>query len=316
MAQTGQSGKSQRGTGGFFSPTLLGKKARIGMLFVIPATVIIILMMIVPIFRTILFSFSSVTLPSFDTSFNGLRNFDKIFSLEEFSTIIRNTVVWILGTVILRVSLGFTSALIMDDQGKLLRGMRVIALLPWTIPSIVAANSWRWMLRTDFGLVNGLLDNIGLGFLKSPWLIDARTALPTVLVAYAWAGFPFVMMMLLAGLQTIPEELYESGAMDGANKLQQFLYITIPSLRSVIVMVIVLEAISAINAFDLLFVLTGGGPGTSSEILGLLIYRLGFTRFDFAGASAASTLLIIAALFCFFCYAPTQFIKKRSDKTL
>jgi multiple sugar transport system permease protein len=313
VAQGEQSGKFQRRSGGIFSSTLLGKKARMGMLFVVPAAIIIILMMIVPIFRTILFSFSAVTLPSFETSFNGLYNFRKIFSLEEFPTIIKNTIVWILGTVILRVSLGFVSALIMDDQGKLLRGMRVVALLPWTIPSIVAANSWRWMLRTDFGLVNGFLDNIGLGFLKSPWLIDAKTALPTVLVTYAWAGFPFVMMMFLAGLQTIPEELYESGAIDGANKVQQFLYITVPSLRSVIIMIVVLEAISAINAFDLLFVLTGGGPGTSSEILGLLIYRLGFTRFDFAGASAASTLLIIAALFCFLCYAPTQFIKKKEQ---
>jgi multiple sugar transport system permease protein len=104
--------------------------------------------------------------------------------------------------------------------------------------------------------------------------------------------------------------------MDGANKLQQFIFITIPSLRSVIIMVMVLEVISAINAFDLIYVLTGGGPGTSSEILGLLIYRLGFNRFDFAGASAASTLLIIAALVCFLFYAPAQLVKKRGEKTL
>ena len=145
------------------------------------------------------------------------------------------------------------------------------------------------------------------------WLSTAQTALPSVLVAYAWAGFPFVMMMILAGLQGISGEMYESSAIDGANRIQQFFYITIPSLRSVIIMVVVLEVVNAINAFDLLFVLTGGGPGTSSEILGLLIYRLGFTRFDFAGASAASTLLIGAALVCFLFYAPTQIRKKGRD---
>jgi multiple sugar transport system permease protein len=299
-----------------FSPSLQGKKARIGIMFALPAVIILVLMMVMPIFRTLLFSVSRVTLPSFETSFIGLANFKKVFAMEEFPAVIRNTLLWILGTVILRVLLGFVTALLMDGQSGLIRGLRVVALLPWTIPSIVAANSWRWMLRSDFGLINGLLENTGLGALAQPWLIDARTALPTVLVAYAWAGFPFVMMMFLAGLQAIPEELYESGAMDGANKFQRFVFITIPSLRSVIIMVIVLEVISAINAFDLLYVLTGGGPGTSSEILGLLIYRLGFSRFDFAGASAASTLLIIAALLCFLFYAPTQFVKKRGEKTV
>jgi multiple sugar transport system permease protein len=297
-----------------FSPSLEQKRGRMGFLFVIPAVIILVLMMLMPLFRTALFAFSKVTLPAFSTEFIGTANFKKIFAMEEFPAVIKNTLVWIVGTVLLRVLLGFSAALIMDGETKAVRGMRVVALLPWTIPSIVAANSWRWMLRTDFGLVNGLLENIGLGMLASPWLIDAKTALPTVLVAYTWAGFPFVMMMFLAGLQTIPGELYESGAMDGANRLQQFIYITIPSLRSVIIMVVVLEVISAINAFDLLFVLTGGGPGTSSEILGLTIYRLGFSRFDFAGASAASTLLIIMALLCFLFYVPTQVIKKKGEK--
>ncbi|GHT70832.1 ABC transporter permease [Spirochaetia bacterium] len=272
-------------------------------------------MMVMPIARTIVFSFSDVHLPSFDTTFHGLANFKNVLSLEEFPTVIKNTLVWITGSMILRVFLGFLAALLMDGETRTIRTLRIFALIPWTIPSIVSANSWRWMLRSDFGLVNGFFENVGLGFLARPWLNSAATAMPSVLVAYTWAGFPFVMMLFLAGLQGIPEELYESGSIDGANKIQQFFYITIPSLRSVIIMVVVLEIISAINAFDLLFVLTGGGPGTASEILGLLIYRLGFTRFDFATASAASTLLIVAALVCFLFYAPTQF-RKKGDKNI
>ena len=233
--------------------------------------------------------------------------------MEEFPAIVKNTLVWILGTVVLRVSLGFLAAFIMDGQGKPVKAVRLLALLPWTVPSIVSANTWRWMLQSDFGLINGMFKSVGLESWSRLWLSTAQTALPSVLVAYAWAGFPFVMMMILAGLQGIPGDMYESSAIDGANRIQQFFYITIPSLRSVIAMVIVLEAVNAINAFDLLFVLTGGGPGTSSEILGLLIYRLGFTRFDFAGASAASTLLIGAALVCFLFYAPTQLRKKGRD---
>jgi multiple sugar transport system permease protein len=232
--------------------------------------------------------------------------------MEEFPAVIINTIIWIIGSVVFRVLLGFFTAMLLDSQLTIMRGIRVLALIPWTIPSIVSANSWRWMLRTDYGLVNGMLNNLGLGFLAQPWLISERTALFSVLIAYTWAGFPFVMMMFLAGLQSIPGDLYEAGSIDGANRRQQFWYITIPSLRSVIIMVVVLEAISAINAFDLLYVLTGGGPGTSSEILGLLIYRLGFGRLDFAGASAASTLLIAAAVLCFIFYAPTQLKKKEA----
>lgn len=295
------------------TPDIHQRRARTGMMFVAPCTLVICLMLIVPIVRTVSFAFSEVTLPSFDTKFIGTKNFEKILSMEEFPTIVKNTIVWIIGSVILRVTLGFLAAFIMDGQGKGIKVARLLALLPWTVPSIVSANSWRWILQGDFGLLNTVLKSIGLGSLTQLWLGTAKTALPSVLVTYAWAGFPFVMMMILAGLQGIPGELYESSAIDGANKTQQFFYITIPSLKSVIVMVVVLEIVSAINAFDLLYVLTGGGPGTSSEILGLLIYRLGFSRFDFAGASAASTLLIGAALICFLFYAPTQVRKKGGE---
>lgn len=296
-----------------YRPSIRQKRVRTGMLFVVPCALVVLLMMIVPVVRTVSFAFSKVTLPSFDTEFTGLENFRKILAMEEFPAVIRNTFIWVAGSVILRVSLGFLAAMVMDGQGKGIKMARLLALLPWTVPSIVSANSWRWILQGDFGVLNMVLREMGLGSLAKLWLGTAATALPTVLVTYAWAGFPFVMMMILAGLQGISTEMYESSAIDGASRIQQFFYITLPSLKSVIKMVIALEIVSAINAFDLLYVLTGGGPGTSSEILGLLIYRLGFSRFDFAGASAASTLLIGTALVCFLFYAPTQFRKKREE---
>ena len=140
------------------TPDIQKKRARTGMMFVAPCTVVVLLMMIVPILRTVSFAFSEVTLPSFDTRFIGTDNFEKIISLEEFPTIVKNTVVWIVGTVILRVSLGFLAAFIMDGQGKPIKAVRLLALLPWTVPSIVSANTWRWMLQSDFGLINGVWD--------------------------------------------------------------------------------------------------------------------------------------------------------------
>jgi multiple sugar transport system permease protein len=121
------------------------------------------------------------------------------------------------------------------------------------------------------------------------------------------------MLMLLAGMQGIPEELYDAAKIDGADSFQCFRFITIPSLKSIILIILLLEIISGFNSFDLLFTMTGGGPGGSSEILGLFIYRLGFTNFDFAGASAVSTVLIGVAVLCFIFYVPSSAKKREAE---
>ena len=271
-------------------------------------------MMFNPVVQTFKYAFSNVSLPFFETQFTGVDNFKRVLSMPEVGTIFKNTFFWIIGAVILRFSLGFAAALVMDGKSKLFKVMSVIAMLPWTVPSIVAANIWRWMLQSDFGLINGTLRALGLGFMAANWLGSSRLAFSSVLVAYAWSGFPFVMLLLLSGMQGIPAVLYESGKIDGANSFQLFTHITIPSLKSVIFIAIILEAINALNSFDLLYLLTGGGPGHSSEILGLFIYRLGFTDFDFAGASAVSVVVFGIAALGFLLYAPTQFKKARKGE--
>ena len=140
------------------------------MLFVVPCALVVLLMMIVPVVRTVSFAFSKVTLPSFDTEFTGLENFRKILAMEEFPAVIRNTFIWVAGSVILRVSLGFLAAMVMDGQGKGIKMARLLALLPWTVPSIVSANSWRWILQGDFGVLNMVLREMGLGSLAKLWL--------------------------------------------------------------------------------------------------------------------------------------------------
>ncbi len=283
----------------------------IAILFVLPCTIVLVMMMFNPLIQTVEFSFSKIILPKFETHFIGIDNFVRVFSRPEVGLVLKNTFVWIIGTVALRFFLGFGAAIIMNSDVKGINVFRLIALLPWTVPSIVAANTWRWMLQGDFGLINGFLKEFGMGGLAHNWLGSSSTAIFSVLFAYSWAGYPFVMIMLLAGMQGIPKELYESGNIDGANAWQLFWYITVPSLKSVIFIILILEIISGFNSFDLLYTMTGGGPGGSSEILGLFIYRLGFTNFDFAGASAVSVVLIFMALLCFLFYGPSQARKKR-----
>jgi multiple sugar transport system permease protein len=194
----------------------------------------------------------------------------------------------------LRFSLGFISALALNANIKVRNLWRLFALLPWTIPSIVAANTWRWILQSEYGLLNAFLRVIGFPQFAYSWLGDPLTALPSVLVAYAWSGYPFVMLMLLAGMQGIPNELYEAARIDGANTVKCFRYITIPSLKPIILIVFLLEIVSGFNSFDILFTMTGGGPGGASEIL------------------AVSTILIIAGIVCFIFYILAS-AKKRSS---
>ena len=274
--------------------------------FILPCLLMLVALMLDPAIQTLRFSFSKVKLPGFGTSFVGAKNYADFLARPELGRVALNTVVWTVATVLLRFVLGMWGALVVNNafRGKAI--WQTLILLPWTVHSIVSANIWRWMLQGDFGMVNSTLKSWGLSGLSRLWLSDAATAMPSVMIAYAWAGFPFVMLMLLAGMQAIPEEIYDAGRIDGANKVQLFRHITLPGLRSVIVVVVLLEIINGLNSFDSLFVMTGGGPGGVSEILGLMIYRLGFSNFDFGVASAAAIVLIAVVMGGFLLYVPAS----------
>lgn len=258
-------------------------------------------MMVNPLFQTLRYSFSKIRLPKFETTFSGLANYKDFLARPELGRVLLNTLMWTIGSVTLRFLLGMWGALAVNVRFRGSRIWQTLILLPWTVPSIVGANLWRWILQGDFGLISTTMRAVGLEGLARNWLSEPTTALPAVLVAYAWSGFPFVMLMLLAGMQGIPEDLYEAGRIDGANSIDLFRHITLPSLRPIIIVVLLLETINGLNSFDFLFVMTGGGPGGVSEILGLMIYRLGFGSFNFGTASAAAVLLMavvaVGALF-------------------
>jgi multiple sugar transport system permease protein len=276
------------------------KQSMYGMLFVLPCMTILILMMLYPLLQTIIFSFSEIKLPTFSLKFAGFKNFERIFSRQEIPTIIFNTIVWTLASVVFRLLWGMATALVMNADVPGISILRVAVLIPWTIPAIVAANTWRWILNGDFGVINGMLRSWGLEKFIYPWTGTSETAMGAVLLAATWSGYPFVMMMLLSAMQTLPMEHYEAAKVDGTNAFQRFIYITIPGIKPVLLVLLALETINAINAFDMIFTMTGGGPGNATQIFGLFIYFLGFTNLDFAGASAISVVLFLIALM-FFC---------------
>ena len=292
------------------------KKKLTGIVFVLPVTIVLLLMMVFPILQVFIFSFSNIKLPYFELSFAGFDNFINAFSRPEVSLVVINTIVWMVVFVLMRLLFGLGAALIMNanENAKGVAVLRVVALLPWTVPSIVSANLWRWMLQSDFGVINGTLRALGLDKFALTWLGSTTTALPSILIAATWFGYPFVMIMLLSAMQNLPEEVYEAAKIDGANGFNLVRYIMMPGIKPVLVVVFILDLMAAINSFDMIFIMTGGGPAGVTEILSLFIYRLAFTNLDFASASAVSVVLILIPILCFCLYAHVQrlFKKKRS----
>jgi multiple sugar transport system permease protein len=270
---------------------------------ILPAMILLVLMMLYPLIQTVVFSFSEVRLPDLTATFIGLENFVKIVQDPETVGLVVRTVIWVAGTVALRFVLGFAGALIFNAKVRGTIWMRILVILPWTLPSVVAANLWRWIFQNDIGVLNQSLRSIGLPNLAVDWLGDPSFTLFSVIVAYSWTGFPFVMLLILAGMQGIPQDQYEAAQMDGSNWRQIFRFITIPSLKGILAVALILEIVSAINSFDTIMVMTGGGPANATMIFGIQIYRTGFSLFDFGGASALSVFLFLGAFIVFIVYA-------------
>ncbi|MET0428229.1 MAG: sugar ABC transporter permease [Microvirga sp.] len=273
-----------------------------GYLLVAPAILLIVLMMLYPVFQTFYFSVSRVQLPLLRTTFVGLDNFARILRDPETGPLLQRTLVWVIGGVALRMALGLGAALVFNAKVRGTVWMRVLVILPWAIPSVVGANLWRWIVQTDAGVLNQTLRSWGLGDWALNWLGSPDTAMLTVIVAYAWGGFPFVMLLILARLQGLPEEINEAARVDGANWWQIFRYITLPSLTGVLMVAVILEIVSGINSFDTLMIMTGGGPANATMIWGIKIYKTGFTEFNLGGAAALSVLLFagMRAVFVFY----------------
>lgn len=282
--------------------SLKGQRRRRAYLLIAPAVILIALMMIYPIVQTVYFSFSKVQLPALRTTFIGFDNFIRIFNNPETGPLVQRTLIWIVGGVALKMALGMAAALVFNAKVRGTVWMRVLVILPWAIPSVVGANLWRWIVQTDSGVLNQTLRSWGLDSWALNWLGSPDTAMFTVIVAYSWGGFAFVMLLILARLQGLPEEINEAAKVDGANWWQIFRYITLPSLTGVLAVALILEIVSGINSFDTLMIMTGGGPANATRIWGIDIYKTGFTDFNLGGAAAMSVLMFAAVIVVFIIY--------------
>ncbi len=276
-----------------------GRRA-VGFWFVAPATLVLLVVLIFPVIHVFYESFVRTT-ESRQQVFPTLRNYNALFSDETFQMAAGNTLTFTVVSVLGHLLIGLGVALLLNQQIRGRALFRNLALLPWMLPPAVVATGWAWLYQNPFGMLNPLL--MGLGVLDSPraWLATPQTAMGAVIVANLWRGFPFISLILLAGLQAIPFSLYEAASVDGATTVQRFRHITLPSLKRVLLIAGTLDVINTVKYFDLIWVMTGGGPANRTEVFATLIYRVAFQFFRRERAAAlAVVMFLVVAAFSFF----------------
>ena len=229
-----------------------------------------------------------------DGSWVGLRNYLDLAGDSLFWQSLGNTVVYAVGTVPLSMALGLLLALALNRPLPARGLLRSACFLPVVIPGVIVALDWSWMLDTVQGVVNGLLLKVHLP--PVPWTSSPSWAMPSLVLATVWVRAGFCMLIYLAGLQAIPASLHEAAAIDGAGGLRRLLHVTLPLLAPTSFLLLVVSVIFAFQVFDLIYVMTGGGPGFSTTVLVQYIYRAAFLRFQMGYASAAGVVLFLLML--------------------
>ena len=279
----------------------LGKAFRrnVGILFVALALIYMVVFVGYPIVNNIILSFQDVnlrTLLSPDKPFVALNNYIQIFKDAVFRTSLWNTFLFTVGSLVFQFLIGLLLALFFTQDFKFAKPIRGLLMMPWMIPITVTALIFKFIFGTDVGILNYILKSLGLIGQNIDWLTSPGTAMIAVVAANVWIGIPFNMILISTGLTTIPSELYESASMDGAGKLQSFFKITLPLLRPTIESVLILGFIYTFKVFDLVYVMTGGGPVNATQMLSTYSYKLSFDMFKYSKGSAVANVLFVILL--------------------
>lgn len=268
-------------------------------LFVLPMMVFIIIMLAYPIFVNIQMSLHDVTVTNFrtgDAPFVGFDNYLKLFRDATFVRSLTLSLIFTSISITFQFTCGFALALFFSKPFPGNGLLRALLLLAWLLPAVVVGNIFRWMLDGDYGVFNYFLQGLGLIQERHHWLLDPNSALFGTILANAWVGIPFNLLLLLAGLQNIPGVLYEAASIDGASQVDRFFHITLPMMRPVALGILLLTFIYTFKVFDLIYIMTAGGPVDATTVLPIEIYRLNFAFFRFAEGAAAATMLLIGLL--------------------
>lgn len=277
---------------------LVKKRARFAYFMILPSMVVITLLTLVPLLDGLIVSIQSQDLARPNpTRFVGLAHYSRaLIEDEDFWSSLGRTLIWTVGSVVGAYCLALFLALLVniDIQGR--KFFRALFLLPWVVPEVSTALLWKWLYGDEFGILNFILKSLGM--IDSPvlWLADPALAMPSVIAVQIWKLYPVMFIVLLAALQNVPKELHEAATIDGANSRQRFLYITLPFIRGTSVIITLLASIWSFQNFDIIYLLTGGGPAGATKVLATLMYQKAFWGSEMGYAAAIGVLMLMVLL--------------------
>lgn len=254
-----------------------------------PALAYLLAVMVLPFGWAVYLSFTNKTV-GVPASFVGLSNYIGLVQDSLFWKAVWNTIVFTVVAVIGKTVFGMVMALVLNERIVLRNVFRVLLFLPWTIPTIVSVFTWQWIYSDVGGVLNFLLMKLGIVGQPVGWLATPELAMFSVILVNVWRGIPFMGIAILAGLQTISKEMYEAAMLDGANAVQRFWHMTLPSVREVTVLAAVMTTIWTLNDFEIIWLLTRGGPSNGTQVLSTLSYTIGFLNMSLGKAIAIAIL--------------------------
>ncbi|WMC93430.1 carbohydrate ABC transporter permease [Kineothrix sp. MB12-C1] len=276
---------------------LSGQKA--GFLFALPAAIYMLIFVGYPTIQNFILSLKNVDVYTFADSskqaFIGLANYMELFLHRDAILLraIKNTLVFTVSSIFFQFFIGFGLALLFSKKFKGSSFFRGVTMISWLLPVTVAGLLFKFMFASKGGIINQIFISLHLIDAPLEWLLDPKLAMIAIVVANIWIGIPFNMMLLITGLTTIPEEIFESSKLDGANKFQTLMRITIPMIKPAIMSVLTLGFVYTFKVFDLVWVMTKGGPISSTELVSTYAYKLSFEQFQFSKGSAAANILFL-----------------------
>lgn len=292
---------------------ILARDRRVGWLLILPALLLLAAVFAYPIGQAFWQSLFTQNLGTeLQPQFSGLQNYGRMMQDGRFWQDLWNTTLFTAVSIALEFAIGLGIALVLNQSFRGRNTVRTIAILPWALPTALIALAWTWIFNDQYGVVNDLLTRLGLISEGINWLGNPTLAMVAVIIADVWKTTPFISVLLLAGLQSIPDDLYEAHRIDGATAWQSFRQITLPLLVPQIVIALVFRFAQAFGIFDLIAVMTGGGPGGATEMVSLYIYATVMRYLDFGYGAA---LVVVTFLLLILAVAIATYILNRSDST-
>jgi multiple sugar transport system permease protein len=291
----------------------LGRSERyLGIALILPVILVMVLLVFAPVVGVVWDSLTDRTFLSNVSHFVGLSNYTALLSSGTFWQTAEHSIGWTAASVALQLIIGMGLALLLNQRmpGRAL--LRGLYLLPWVTPVVVIVLIWKWMLNGLYGVVNAVLGHINPAWHSISWFATPSLALPTVVAINVWRGAPFVMVILLAGLQTVPKDLFEAVALDGAGWWGSFWHVTLPHLKTILVTTILIFTLFNFNNFDLIYLATQGGPAGDTMTLPVQTYQVGFGGEMIGQASAWAVLMLITVLLIALVYATPRWLKRRT----